>query len=109
MIEISMKDIEVRLDNVIVAFTTPPEYEMSRYFLLEGEYKKHEGRWQDHYIVVDGFHCSCYNFDETEWTAIEYPESELETLSKADYKVNSDEGSFWEQVRIHLGVKLEDE
>lgn len=109
MKEISMKDIEVRLDNVIVAYTTPNDYEMSRYFLLEGEYKKHEGRWRDHYIVVDGFHCSCYGFDETEWTAIEYPESELETLSQADYKYTCDEADFWKQVRIALGVEKGEE
>lgn len=108
MKEISMKDIEVRLDNVIVAYTTQPEYEMNRYFLLEGEYRQHEGRYQHHYIVVDGYHCSCYNFDETDWTAIEYPESELETLAQADYNYEGDVAPFWKQVRIALSVEKEE-
>lgn len=101
MQEVSMKDVEFNLHNVIVAYTTPPEYEMNRYFLLQNGWRK--------YIVIDGYHCSCYDFDDTDWTAIEYTEEELETLSKADYNLRGDARIFWEQVRTCLGVSLEGE
>lgn len=108
MKEISMKDIEVRLDNVILTSTQGNFYDQNRYFLLDGEFKECNGRHQDHYIVVDGYHCSCYNFDETEWTAIEYSEEELETLSQADYNYEGNGSLFWRQVRIWLDVEKEE-
>lgn len=32
------------------------------------------------YLIIDGSHCSCYDFDSTEWTATEYTFDELKTL-----------------------------
>lgn len=49
--------------NIIYAVTSEQDYEMSRLIILEENYK---------YIVLEGSHCSCYDFDETTWDATEF-------------------------------------
>lgn len=91
MKKIDWKTLGIKPHHIVVAYTTEPDYEMSRYILLEIEYDK--------YIVLEGHHCSCYDFDDTEWEAIEYSEDELKKLASAEY--NQDD-EFWKQVKIHV-------
>ena len=58
--------------SVVFAATSEPGYEMSRVLLLEPNYEV--------FIVLYGSHCSCYDFDETEWDATEYTRNELKKL-----------------------------
>jgi hypothetical protein len=86
--KIDHKTLDIKLHKIVCAYTTNPDYEMDRLILLENAY--------DSYVVVEGSHCSCYDFDETEWEAIEYTEEELKKLASADYYKNH---PFWSMVR----------
>ena len=61
------------VSRIVIVVTTNPDYEMNRIIVYEG--------WPDYGNVTigEGFHCSCYGFDETQWEAIEY-ETEAEML-----------------------------
>lgn len=49
--------------NIIYAVTTEQDYEMSRLIIIEENYK---------YAILEGSHCSCYDFDETTWDVTEF-------------------------------------
>ena len=34
----------------------------------------------DRYVLVEGYHCSCYGFDETEWDCTKLTETELKKI-----------------------------
>jgi hypothetical protein len=91
MEKIDWKTLDIKPHNIVVAVTSEPDYEMQRQILLNYGYYK--------YIVLDGWHCSCYDFDETEWEAIEYTEEELSKLANADYNKGNE---FWEKVKLHI-------
>jgi hypothetical protein len=93
MKKVNYKELDTKLHNIICAYTTDPDYEMSRYILLE------DCSVCNGYIVVEGGHCSCYGFDETEWDAISYTADELEILANAEYNNNH---PFWELVKRYL-------
>lgn len=78
----------IKLHNILYAVTSPNGYEMYRYLLLED---MPDTKW-DEYVVVEGFHCSCYDFDDTKWEAIKYTKEELVKL--AEVKVNE---NFWDK------------
>jgi hypothetical protein len=82
--------------NIVVAKTSMPDYEMSRKILLE----KLEGLEYGEYVLLEGGHCSCYDFDETEWDATVYTTEELTKLASPDYNQND---KFWELVKIIIG------
>ncbi|HBF4616133.1 TPA: hypothetical protein KOO48_001928 [Clostridioides difficile] len=46
-------------------------------------------------MLLEGCHCSCYGFDETEWSATVYTKEELIKLSNVDYNRKS---KFWNMV-----------
>jgi hypothetical protein len=89
--KVDYKTLDVKLHDILCAYTTDPDYDMYRFILLEKGY--------DSYIVVEGGHCNCYDFDETEWEAIEYTRDELKSLANAEY---NSESPFWEMVRKQL-------
>ncbi|NRD80330.1 hypothetical protein HPT25_23695 [Bacillus sp. BRMEA1] len=82
---------EIKPHHIVVACTSKPDYEMNRQILLENDHGT--------FVVLEGYHCSCYDFDDTEWEAIEYTNEELKILSNAEYNKND---KFWEQVRQHI-------
>ena len=69
---------KIKLHNIILCYTSEIDYEMSRYLILEGL----DDIGYDEYIFVEGYHCSCYDFDDTEWEAIKYTKDELIELAK---------------------------
>lgn len=85
----------IKPHQIIVAVTSEPDYEMERQILL-GEV---EGLDCDEYVLLEGWHCSCYDFDDTEWEGIVYTHEELETLANAEY--NKDK-VFWKEVLRQL-------
>jgi len=92
MKKIDFKEVEIKAHNILFASTSEQDYEMSRVILLSGpSYSE--------FIVVEGSHCSYYDFDETEWSAIKYTEEELkklaETWEKSEWSVEERElGKF---------------
>lgn len=82
------KTLKINPHNIVVASTSAPDYEMSRKILLSYDYKS--------YILLEGWHCSCYDFNETEWEAIEYTNDEITKLANAPYNEDS---MFWKQVK----------
>jgi hypothetical protein len=82
---------EIKPHHIVIACTSEPDYEMNRQILLENGF--------ENFIVLEGYHCSCYDFDDTEWEAIEYIRDELKNLANAKYNEND---KFWQQVKQQL-------
>ena len=61
---------------ILVAATSEPDYEMDRIVIAED--------WESYgdYVVIYGGHCSCYDFDQTQWSAIKYTKDELVKVLK---------------------------
>ena len=54
---------------ILFAATSMPDYEMDRIYIVE--YNVTE------YLLIVGYHCSCYEFDDTNWDATAYTKDEL--------------------------------
>lgn len=67
--------------NILYACTSEKDYDMRRLVILENVPQ------YGYYTVLEGGHCSCYDFDETEWEATEFDSKEelLKFLSLEDY------------------------
>ena len=65
-------DKEIKAHEILYAVTSQDDYEMYRLILLEIDYFN--------YVVLEGSHCSCYNFDECTWDATEF--DGLDSLSE---------------------------
>ena len=77
-----LNKLQLQPYNIVVAQTSAPDCEMDRQILLE----ELEGlEYGEEYVLLDGGHCSCYDFDETEWEAIVYTREELLKLADAEY------------------------
>ena len=72
------KKEQLKFHNIVIAITSEPDYEMSRYILLEDLKNIKYGE----YVIVEGSHCSCYDFDDTEWEAVKYSHEELIKIAK---------------------------
>lgn len=63
----------INTHNVLFATTSGRDYSMERLLILEDmpntEY--------DELVLVEGYHCSCYGFDDTQWEATVYSHEEL--------------------------------
>ncbi len=86
-----LKKEGIKPHQILVAITSEPDYEMDRKMLLENI----EGLNWGEFLVLEGFHCSCYDFDDTEWSGTICNREELRKLAKADY--NKDD-VFWKEV-----------
>lgn len=77
------KDV-VKLHNILYSITSKVDYEMERLILLEGSYND-----TFNYLLIEGSHCSCYDFDETTWYATELTQDELIKLlnNTQDYEI----------------------
>lgn len=72
----NIKDKKIELHNVLFATTSERDYEMERLLLLEDM----PDTKYDEYVLAEGYHCSCYNFDETEWVCIKVNDDELNKI-----------------------------
>lgn len=73
---------DITLANVLYCVTSKIDYSMNRLLILENMPIMEYGE----YMLVEGYHCSCYDFDETEYEATIYNREELmKILSKYDY------------------------
>lgn len=97
MKKVNWKELNIKPCNILFSFTSEPDCEMDRQILLEFDYE--EDDYNENYVVLEGWHCSCYDFDEVEWEAIEYTKEELIRLSNADYNKHD---AFWKIVREYF-------
>lgn len=96
-----LKTSNVKFHNIVIAITSEPAYEMDRWLLLED---LEDLKW-DEYVVVEGGHCSCYDFDDTLWDAIKYTKDEL--LKIAESRISEshwykEEKEFYRLVKEYL-------
>jgi len=68
---------EITPAQILFASTSQPDYSMSRCFLIQIDYGD--------YIVLEGGHCSCYDFDEVEWSGTSYTGEELKKLASSTW------------------------
>ena len=92
-----LNNMSIKPHNIVFAHTTPIDYEMSRYILLEDL----EGFKYGEYLVLEGGHCSCFGFDETEWSATVYNREELLKLANAPYYKDHE---FFKMVRNYFSL-----
>ena len=68
---------DLKMHNILFCTTSKEDYEMERLMLLE-----YMPDCEHQYVLVEGYHCSCYDFDECTWYAIELNQDELIKLLK---------------------------
>lgn len=66
----------VPLHHVVAVVTSRPDYEMSRLVYVE-DWPEYDDR-----TVIEGSHCSCYDFDDTQWEGIAYTRDELRVVAE---------------------------
>ena len=64
------------MHNILFATTSERDYEMNRLLLLEDMPDTEYGE----YVLAEGGHCSCYNFDDTEWDCVKITDDELNKI-----------------------------
>ena len=91
-----LNKLNINPHNILFSYTSKEDYEMDRIIILEGEIRgiDHEG-----YIVLEGGHCSCYDFDETDWNGTSYTREELKSLANANYNSNH---PLWKMVKMYF-------
>lgn len=89
------KNEGIKPHQILVAITSEPNYEMERKILLTDI----DGLENGEYLFLEGGHCSCYDFDETNWNGTIYTSDELRKLAKADYNKND---IFWKEVLTQI-------
>jgi hypothetical protein len=77
----NFKLADVPQTRVLFAVTSEPDYNVNRVLIAENYPDYGE------YAVIEGSHCSCYGFDDTEWDAIAYTEEELQAVLRGWLKI----------------------
>lgn len=67
---------DIKMHNVLFATTSVKDYSMERLLLLEDMPNTN----RNEFVLVEGYHCSCYDFDETNWECTKLTEDELNKL-----------------------------
>ena len=81
----------IKPHQILITITNDSDYEVERKLLLQDI----EGLKCDEYLVLEGNHCSCYDFDDTLWTGTVYVRNELYKLANAEFNKNN---IFWKEV-----------
>lgn len=90
-----LNNLNIKPHNIVFSYTTPEDYYMDRIIMLEDIENLECGT----YLLLEGGHCSCYDFDDTEWCATVYTKDELKKLANAEYNKNS---KFWNMVKCYF-------
>lgn len=67
---------DIPMHKILFVATSEPGYEMERTILAE------DVPGSGDYYVVQGSHCSCFGFDDTQWDAVQYTTDELKKLAQ---------------------------
>ena len=84
--KVTIKIDTIKPSEILFASTSEQGYEMSRVILIE----RVDEKYDTHYIVLEGSHCSCNDFYDLEWEGIEYTMEELKALP-LDYGIEDRE------------------
>lgn len=101
---------EIETWRIVCAAQSEPDYSEDRQILLYGG---NEGDYHGDgpFIVLDGGHCSCYDWEEVEWYATEYTRDEILRLAKSkatgDGCYSKSERVFWEMVLMTVEGKAD--
>lgn len=76
MKDYNVKNQDIKMYNVIFATTDSDSFEEERLLLLE--YMPNTDMFN--YVLAEGYHCSCYGFDDCKFEAWELNNKELEKL-----------------------------
>lgn len=81
---------------IICTSQSEPDYSEDRWMLIYGG----EEIWDDAYVVLEGGHCSCYDWQEVQWDAVEYKRDELVQLAMKNSRSGHyvAERRFWKLV-----------
>lgn len=103
---LKLKEEDIKLHNIVIAITTNPDYEMGRWMLLEPLYNDELYKKVNNYVICEGYHCSCYDFDDTKWEYCSYTKEELNKLVEAKLKKQNywyyEEKQFYELIKDYL-------
>lgn len=91
--EINPKDIP--LSDIILSYTNDEGYDAERDFLID------TWNYDDvkaSYVIIEGEHCSCYDFDDIEWNMTAYEPSELVKVAKGRIGEGYFNPEFWKMV-----------
>ena len=66
---------EIKLHDIVFVWTSSPDYEEERICLVE-----HWVHNEHDYALIRGNHCSCYSWDDVDWSVDFYTEEELVKL-----------------------------
>ena len=92
---------EIETWRIICAAQSEPDYSEDRQILIYGG-ERDEYHDRGPFIVLDGGHCSCYDWEEVEWFATEYTYDELMTLAYSKVSgsgcYSKTERAFWRMV-----------
>ncbi len=89
---------------IICAAQSEPDYSEDRQILIYAG----EDACCDEYMLIEGGHCSCYDWDDVEFEAVVYTMEELDKLSASKIDggyYEESEKTFWQMVRMALGMK----
>ena len=68
-----IKNKQIELHNVLFTVTSEQDYEMGRLLILENM----PDTAYNEYVLVEGYHCSCYDFNDTKWESTLLSKEEL--------------------------------
>ena len=92
---------EIETWRVVCAAQSEPDYSEDRQILMYGG-KAGDYHGNGPFIVLDGGHCSCYDWEEVEWYATEYERDEILALARSktdgDGCYSKSERTFWKLV-----------
>ena len=91
---------------IVCASQSEPNYSEERYILIYAG-DDTETYYDEGYIVIEGGHCSCYDWDKVGWNAVKYTSDELRKLGES--KIGGygcyfeAEKAFWRSVLNAIG------
>lgn len=92
----------IPISDIILSYTQDDGYESQRNFLLETYGNSKVG---EDYIIIEGSHCSCYDFDDTYWEFTAYNHDELIKIAKS----RAEDSSYWNPTFWKMVLKYLDE
>lgn len=99
-----LKNLNIKPCNIIISHTEETNCDSNRSLLLKSfnQYNLDDIIDNEHdFLLLEGYHCSCYDYDNTEWNGTLYTLKELKKLAQAEY---NDDDIFWQLVRDYFNI-----
>jgi len=95
---------------IVCAAQSEPYYSEDRQILLYGS-DRGDYHNEGPFILLDGSHCSCFDWEDVEWYATEYERDEILALAKSktdgDGCYSKSERVFWQMVLMAVDGKAD--